>query len=377
MTLLASVSPLTNHHALPRPAYNYFFKENRAMLLAERDEKLKEAKEKGEGTEGIESGYGFFGTMAKVIAQRWKVITPDSLEVYKKKAEIDSKRYRDEMEEFNMRKRLAPKPLEATKKGKKAKVKATKKEKLPKGADLAAAAKYGKNPALIEDARALAGVYGAPQDFAMQSQAMARFAPQQQGNSGLDYASMGLGGAGMGMLQRSANQFMGMGQADLEAQLALLQQQRQLEAMGLYSQATRPALLGIPTQQLSQQMMGGGGAAGGGGGMQPQFMFEQVGFPNTMNLFGGAGQAPMSDLSFSSRMDNYAQQQQQQQHQLQQQQQHEQESAMLRQQQQQQQMMMNAQQDPGYANLLLQLRLQEQEERLRNQAAMSMGQGRW
>ena len=109
--------------------------------------------------------------------------------------------------------------------------------------------------------------------------------------------------------------------------------------------------------------------------MQPQFMFEQVGFPNTMNLFGAGGQVPMSDLSFSSRMDNYAQQQQQQQHQLQQQQQHEQESAMLR--QQQQQMMMNAQQDPGYANLLLQLRLQEQEERLRNQAAMSMGQGRW
>ena len=109
--------------------------------------------------------------------------------------------------------------------------------------------------------------------------------------------------------------------------------------------------------------------------MQPQFMFEQVGFPNTMNLFG-AVQAPMSDLSFSSRMDNYAQQQQQQQHQLQQQQQHDQESAMLRQ-QQQQQMMMNAQQDPGYANLILQLRLQEQEERLRNQAAMSMGQGRW
>ena len=169
----------------------------------------------------------------------------------------------------------------------------------------------------------------------------------------------------MGMLPRSANQFMGMGQADLEAQLAMLQQQRQLEAMGLYSQATRPALLGIPSHQLSQQMIGGGGA---GGGMQPQFMFEQVGFPNTMNLFG-AGQAPMSDLSFSSRMDNFAQQQQQQQ-----QQQHEQESAMLR---QQQMMMMNAQQDPGYANLLLQLRLQEQEDRLRNQAALNMGQGRW
>jgi hypothetical protein len=73
-------------------------------------------------------------------------------------------------------------------------------------------------------------------------------------------------------------------------------------------------------------------------------------------------------------MDNYAQQQQQQQQQQQMQQQHDQESAMLR---QQQQMMMNAQQDPGYANLLLQLRLQEQEDRLRNQAALNMGQGRW
>lgn len=354
------------------PAYNYFFKENRAILLAERDEKLKAAKENGEGTEGIESGYGFFGTMAKVIAQRWKVITPDSLEVYKKKAEIDSKRYREEMEEYNTRKRLAPKALDESKKGKKAKVKAGKKDKLPKGAEMAAAAaKYGKTPVLIEDARALAGAYPAPPDFAMQSQAMARFGAPQQGNSGLDYSSMGLGGAGMGMLPRSANQFAGMGQADLEAQLALLQQQRQLEAMGLYSQATRPALLGIPSHQLSQQMMGGGGSAGGGGGMQPQFMFEQMGFPNTMNLFG-AGQAPMSDLSFSSRMDNYAQQQQQLQ---QQQQQQEQESAMLR--QQQQMMLMNAQQDPGYANLLLQLRLQEQEDRLRNQAALNMGQGRW
>jgi hypothetical protein len=105
----------------------------------------------------------------------------------------------------------------------------------------------------------------------------------------------------------------------------------------------------------------GTGMVGVGGGIQQQFLFDQAGVP-AMG-FAGAGQAavgrPVNDMPFSSRMDAYAQQ--------------EQEAALFR-----QQMLapMSAPQDPGYANLLLQLRLQEQEERMRNQA-FAMGQGRW
>jgi hypothetical protein len=341
------------------PAYNYFFKENRAVLLAERDEKLRRAKEHGDAKEEAESGYGFFGTMAKVIAQRWKAISKEELELYKKKAEVDSKRYREEMEGYNLRKRMAAKMADSPKKGKKiSKAKALFKKKASK------AIREGKNPVVVEDARVLAGI-AAPTNLTMQQANMLRF--------GQSPSLTGGAAAGLGMLP---NQLVGMSQQqqlDMETQLMLLQQQRQLEAMGLVTQATRPALLGGVPSQFGLNILGSGtvGVGNGVGGISQQFLFDQA----SMAAMGypGAGQAAVApsvnDYPFATRMDAYAQQQ-------------EQEASLLR-----QQMMasagvagpmapVSAPHDAGYASLLLQLRLQEQEERLRNQA-FHLGQGRW
>jgi hypothetical protein len=395
-------------------AYNYFFKENRAILLSERDDKIKLAKELGRVSDDIESGYGFFGTMvrrrvsclfiiktgagnqfscaelialvplplsfscqAKIIAKKWKEISKDALEGYKMKAEVDSKRYRDEMEHYNLRKRMTAKLAGSSKKGKKAKAKdLIKKGKAPgkTSAAMTVTKPSSKTPVVIEDARALAGVDTAstegPVNLAASQARMMRLGqPILPHADIMDGLAGGDAGRGMGMLPpRSAaafqpNQLLGLSpqqqqqQLDFEMQLALVHQQRQLDAMALVSQASRPALLGGLPSNFGFSHMGGLT-----GGLSPQLLYNPATLP-AMQFSGTVQPAGAVDLSFASRMNAYAQQ--------------EQEAALLR-----HQMLVSAgvssgaPLDAGFTDLLVQLRMQQQDERLRNQA-LSLGQGRW
>lgn len=77
----------------PLSAYNLFFKEERARLLAERDAQHRDSDEK----------QGLFETMAKTVAKRWKEISPERMRRYQEEAMLDSARYRREMEEYSQR----------------------------------------------------------------------------------------------------------------------------------------------------------------------------------------------------------------------------------------------------------------------------------
>ena len=46
-----------------------------------------------------------FESLAKIVGQRWKELPPDELEIYKKRAEDDMKRYRKEMEAYVQKQR--------------------------------------------------------------------------------------------------------------------------------------------------------------------------------------------------------------------------------------------------------------------------------
>jgi HMG (high mobility group) box len=80
----------------------------------------EEEEEKGSDTEGKDSrkkkkrphGKIGFESLAKVIGQRWQELDPEQVELYKKEAEVDMKRYKQEMEVYLGRKDL---PEEARK----------------------------------------------------------------------------------------------------------------------------------------------------------------------------------------------------------------------------------------------------------------------
>jgi hypothetical protein len=114
----------------PLSAYNIFFKDERQKILAnipdkkegEDEEDEKDDKEEGDEEEGEEKdengkkiaskkrkrvphGKIGFESLAKMIGQRWKELPPDELEIYKKRAEDDMKRYRKEMEAYVQKQR--------------------------------------------------------------------------------------------------------------------------------------------------------------------------------------------------------------------------------------------------------------------------------
>jgi len=88
----------------PLSAYNIFFKEERGRILEKipdseknggltSDGKARKRKKRPHGKIGFEN-------LAKVIGQRWQELTPEQVEYYKKKAEEDMKRYKDQMEVY-------------------------------------------------------------------------------------------------------------------------------------------------------------------------------------------------------------------------------------------------------------------------------------
>jgi len=137
----------------PLSAYNIFFKDERAKILAgipdkkgedgEDDDEGNENDDKkngdGSGEEGDKDGDGKndngsdggdgdsknddskkvsgkkrkrvphgkigFESLAKIVGQRWKELPPEELDVYKKRAEEDMKRYRKEMEAYVQKQR--------------------------------------------------------------------------------------------------------------------------------------------------------------------------------------------------------------------------------------------------------------------------------
>lgn len=115
----------------PLSAYNIFFKDERAKILAGipdkkegEEEEDDEGKEKdgdkadnedekdtdGKKTVGkkrkrVPHGKIGFESLAKIVGQRWKELPPEELDTYKKRAEEDMKRYRKEMEAYVQKQR--------------------------------------------------------------------------------------------------------------------------------------------------------------------------------------------------------------------------------------------------------------------------------
>ncbi|KAL7564415.1 hypothetical protein ACA910_002733 [Epithemia clementina (nom. ined.)] len=88
----------------PLSAYNYFFSEMRTKLVSDRasgkDEGFKEFLAKqGAGTDGSKKN-GFFSSMGKYVAKRWKELSPEEMKPFTDKADEDLERYRREMDEY-------------------------------------------------------------------------------------------------------------------------------------------------------------------------------------------------------------------------------------------------------------------------------------
>jgi hypothetical protein len=88
----------------PLSAYNYFFREQRNLMLEER------SRQKETGTlpelpvdpSGNQKKSSLFAMMGKTIAKRWKEIATEEHKKYKDLANEDLKRYRTEMDEFHL-----------------------------------------------------------------------------------------------------------------------------------------------------------------------------------------------------------------------------------------------------------------------------------
>jgi hypothetical protein len=87
----------------PLSAYNIFFKEERARLLAKLDEANNTDKSEEGQDEAAErkppSKIGF-ENLAKMIGSKWQSLVPKDVEYYKEKAGEDMKRYKTEMEGY-------------------------------------------------------------------------------------------------------------------------------------------------------------------------------------------------------------------------------------------------------------------------------------
>jgi len=93
----------------PLSAYNFFFREQRAKILEEREE---EAAQRGQAPDKSD----LFAILGKTIAARWKAQDEDQRAKYKQMAQDDMKRYRTEMDQYHetiAKSYVAPKYLES------------------------------------------------------------------------------------------------------------------------------------------------------------------------------------------------------------------------------------------------------------------------
>ena len=211
----------------PLSAYNIFFKEQRAQLLAERQAQGKAGGEK----------IGF-EKMAKTIGKRWKELAPEELERCKKLAKEDTERYRREMDAYHHE--LALKGRREREESSRRRLEA---EVERQGRQQALSARVGGS--LGE----FAGTHLAERDFAASAFAAAG-----------TYGSL-LGGAGQQALLQNALRLGSLGQPssllgnsssdELLLRQALLNQARNQEILASLSP-------GLQQQLLLQTMQGGG-----------------------------------------------------------------------------------------------------------------------
>jgi hypothetical protein len=96
----------------PLSAYNFFFKEERQRILedlpeGEEKEQPSSSCDKNEQDGGTRKrkkrphGKIGFESLAKMIGQRWQELEPEGVEYYKKKADADTQRYKEEMKVYS------------------------------------------------------------------------------------------------------------------------------------------------------------------------------------------------------------------------------------------------------------------------------------
>ena len=111
LNIFSNIPLLLDMPRRPLSAYNIFFKDERAKMLAETSEKRgpgesnegesKAAKVEDETGDSKSKKIGF-EDMAKTIGKRWKALDDNDIAKYKALAKEDMERYRKEMDEYHL-----------------------------------------------------------------------------------------------------------------------------------------------------------------------------------------------------------------------------------------------------------------------------------